>query len=137
MVRVYRPHTEREEFANGGGMWRSVSGPDRIEYIAAAAALMAAPVEFRIAMERALGEWPNSCEVALTADGNNQRAWLGHAGCFLATGSPEETTRLGWHTLDEVEQRAANAAADEVIAIWRASHRPTVDHRQIRMEVDA
>jgi len=51
----------------------------------------------------------------------NQRAWIGHAGCFLATGSPEETTRLGWHELDDGEQYGANAAADAVIAEWVAA----------------
>jgi hypothetical protein len=117
--RVYRPWTECEEFADGGGMWRIVTGPGRQGFIDAAGALMADPDAFRLSMRRALREWPNSVETALSAQGNNQRAWMGHAGCYLATGSPEETTRLGWHTLTDDQQRAANAAADDVIALWR------------------
>jgi hypothetical protein len=74
--------------------------------------------EFKRAMRRALNEWPKSCAVAMTTPGLNKRAWIGHAGCYLATGSPEETTRLGWHDLDDDQQRKANAAADAVIAEW-------------------
>jgi hypothetical protein len=123
--RVYRPWTECEEFADGGGMWRTATGPDRERFITASGMLMADPEAFRVAMRRALREWPNSVETALSAPGNNQRAWMGHAGCYLATGSPEETTRLGWHTLDDDQQRAANAAADDVIALWQATRTAT------------
>ncbi len=119
MTRVYYPYTECEEFANGGGMWRQVTGHARDAYVQAAAGLMAEPDVFERAMIRALDEWPKSCETNLTGQGNNQRAWLGHAGCYLAVESPEELTRLGWHQLDAVQQLAANAAADRVIAEWR------------------
>jgi hypothetical protein len=79
---------------------------------------MADPPRFADAMRSALTKWPKSVEVALTTPGLNHKAWLGHAGCFLATGSPEETTRLGWHELDDAEQFAANLAAETVIAEW-------------------
>lgn len=128
MRRVYHPHTEREECANGGGMWKTVTGTSmRGHYVAAAAQLMANPDRFKAAMRKALREWPQSCAHNLTADSNNQRAWLGHAGCYLATGSPEECTRLGWHTLNDDQQRAANAAADDVIALWRRRYQVNRD----------
>ena len=92
--------------------------------IDAAAVLMANPDAFCAAMRRALSEWPRSVSVALTTPGLNKRAWLGHAGCYLATGSPEETTRLGWHQLDDPEQYVANAAADRVISEWRQANQP-------------
>lgn len=119
MPRVYHPYTKMEECANGGGMWRNITGRSRDEYIRAAAAIMASPERFKEAMTEALSKWPNSCETNLTAEANNQRAWLGHAGCYLASGSPEECTRLGWHSLNDDQQRAANTAADEIIALWR------------------
>lgn len=122
MRRIYHPYTDLEECANGGGMWRAVHGDRRQWYITAAAQLMIDPDRFKAAMRQALRDWPHSCEANLTAQSNNQRAWLGHAGCYLAVGSPEECTRLGWHTLTDDQQWAANAAADEIIALWQRRH---------------
>lgn len=119
------PWGSLEEFFPNGGMWQIPSAHKREYFIHAAADLMANPVAFHAAMRQALTKWPNSCENAFTTPGLNHRAWIGHAGCFLATGSPEETTRLGWHELDDGEQYGANAAADDVIAEWRRLQRPT------------
>jgi hypothetical protein len=93
---------------------------------------MSNPAAFADSMRVALKRWPRSVAVALTTPGLNQRAWLGHAGCFLATGSPEEATRLGWHELDDAEQWAANDAADCVIAEWHKANDPAT-HEQIGM----
>ncbi len=99
--RVHYPWNQREEFADGGGMWRQVTrAEDQRFHAERAALLMANPDRFRSAMRKALTQWPRSCETSLTATNNNQRAWLGHAGCWLEVGSPEECTRLGWHQLD-------------------------------------
>lgn len=117
MRRVYRHYLEREE-CQKAGMWRNVSQRERDAYALVTADLMAIPTAFEAAMLRALEEWPNSCETNLTATSMNQRAWLGHAGCFLATGSPEDATRLGWHRLDAGQQWHANNAADLVIREW-------------------
>lgn len=120
--RKYFSYLDLEEYEGGVGMWRVVAGVStRATHVDAASALMANPGKFADAMRIALRKWPNSCINAFTTEGNNQRAWLGHAGCYLATGSPEETTRLAWHTLDPAEQFAANDAADRVIAEWRAA----------------
>lgn len=100
-------------------MWRIVSGPRRQEYIDASAGLMREPKRFADAMRQALHDWPRSCVVNLLTPSKNQRAWLGHAGCFLATGSPEECTRIGWHTLNDAQQHKANLAADIVLREWR------------------
>jgi hypothetical protein len=118
MKRVYHHHDDREECASDA-MWRNVSTRERDAFALVTAELMAFPDQFEAAMLRALDEWPLSCEANLTASAMNQRAWLGHAGCFLATGSPEDATRLGWHHLDSYQQVQANAAADRAIAIWR------------------
>lgn len=107
-----------EEYHPDGGMWRTAPLREAEALRAAAAELMRDVTEFKRAMRTALTNWPRSCAVAMTTPGLNKRAWLGHAGCYLATGSPEETTRLGWHDLDDHQQRVANAAADAVIAEW-------------------
>ena len=114
--RQHYPWGDMEEYKPDGGMWAIPRADKRDAHIADSARLMADPPSFCDAMRKALSEWPRSVSVALTTPGLNHRAWMGHAGCYLGVGSPEETTRLGWHTLDEAQQRAANAAADVVIA---------------------
>lgn len=114
--RVFHPYHKLEEFH--AGMWRIVRGVARKDYIAASAELMKSPHDFKDAMLRALDEWPISCEANLTAESVNRIAWLGHAGCCIATGSPEEATRVGWHTLEPDEQDEANRVADEVVQIF-------------------
>lgn len=111
---------ELEEYHPAGGMWSTAPLHSRADFIAASANLMRDPEAFFASMTRATAEWPKSAEQALTTPSLNQRAWLGYAGCYLATGSPEETTRLGWHELNDDEQRAANQAADDAIAAWHA-----------------
>lgn len=117
-VRFCHPWYELEEYQPDGGMWRIPVTSQREGFIEATAKLMAEPQKFLKAMLRALDEWPKSCDVALTTPGLNRRAWIGHAGCYLATESPEETTRLGWHRLDAAEQWAANDSADQAIYEW-------------------
>jgi hypothetical protein len=130
--RQFYHHEDLEEYSGGAGMWRTVTGTSVTTYADAAAKLMANPTSFQIAMRRALREWPNSCNAAFTTQGMNWRAWIGHAGCFLATGSPEECTRLGWHQLDEAEQYAANDAADKVIAEWRKA---AIDAHNVQLDL--
>lgn len=105
------------------GMWKIVRGETRRRFIAEAALLMQKSNEFQTAMRRALVEWPNSCENAFSADAINHLAWLGHAGCFLATGSPEEATRCAWHTLTPSEQKEANRVAAIVVDEWFFANR--------------
>ena len=116
MERVYFPHTDLEECRDG--MWKIIGGKAKAVFLQAAANLMRDDAAFEGAMMRAFEEWPNSCLHNLTAEDTNRLAWLGHAGCFLATGSPEENTRCGWHTLTGAEQDAANATAQRVLDAW-------------------
>lgn len=118
--RVFRHYEELEEFQ--AGMWRILRGDARKEKLTAAAALMRDSDAFKAAMLRAIWEWPLSCECAFTADAVNRIAWLGHAGCCIATGSPEEATRAGWHTLDAAEQDEANRVAQEALDTWEAMY---------------
>lgn len=117
---VYYPYWELEE--HKAGMWRAVYGDERHTFSQAAAELMRRPADFRAAMLRAVKEWPKSCEMAMTTPGLNQRAWMGHAGCCIGTGSPEDLTRLGWHMLTREEQDVANRMADEAISEWHRQH---------------
>lgn len=83
---------------------------------------MSTPFEFKVAMARAVQAWPTSAEHNLTAVECNRRAWLGHAGCFVGVGSPEEPTRIGWHQLSGAEQFEADKVAQEVIDEWELSY---------------
>ena len=116
MERQYFHFNDLEEFH--GGMWRIVGGLKKARNALAAAELMRDDTAFEAAMMRALEEWPNSCQHNLTAEDTNRLAWLGHAGCCLAVGSPEENTRTGWHLLTTAQQDAANATAQRVLDAW-------------------
>lgn len=118
MSRQYFHYEQLEEFQQG--MWRIVRGEQRIANATAAANLMRDAKAFKAAMYRAVRDWPNSCLHNLTAEAVNKIAWLGHAGCCLGVGSPEENTRIGWHMLSGPEQDSANAAALEVLNYWES-----------------
>lgn len=128
------PWQEMEEYHPDGGMWAIPKPGDRQRFADASEQLMADFPRFTSAMRRALFEWPRSVMVALGTPGMNHRAWLGHAGCFLATGSPEESTRIGWHQLDTGEQFGANAAADLVIIEWHRNQATRSDAPQFIFE---
>ena len=116
MKREYFHFNDLEEYHNG--MWRVVGGLTKARNALSAAELMRDSAKFEAAMMRALEEWPNSCRHNLTADDTNRLAWLGHAGCCIAVGSPEENTRTGWHLLKTAEQDEANATAQRVLDAW-------------------
>ena len=123
--RIFHHYEDLEEYH--AGMWRIVRGKERQNNIEAAGDLMRCPEEFKEAMMQALTLWPKSCEANLTSDSINRIAWLGHAGCCIAAGSPEENTRAGWHTLNQAEMDEANRVAGEVLDVWLASYRPKKD----------
>jgi hypothetical protein len=118
--RVYHHYERLEEFRDG--MWRNVRGDERWPLVNAAAALMRDAPAFKTAMLRAVREWPVSCEHNLTASSVNRIAWLGHAGCCLAAQSPEDLTRLAWHTLNQAEQDEANRVAAEALNEWESAY---------------
>lgn len=116
MSRQYFHYQELEEFKEG--MWRIVRGDERKQNALRSAELMRNVSEFERAMFLAVSKWPNSCAHNLTCEAANRIAWLGHAGCLLGCGSPEENTRAGWHMLSKSEQDAANEAANRVLEYW-------------------
>lgn len=129
---MYHHYEDLEEYH--AGMWRIVRGKSRRKYIEAAADLMRCPDEFKLAMQEATKNWKKSCEANLTAENVNRIAWLGHAGCCISTESPEDCTRLGWHTLNKQEQDEANRAANEVLFDWLLEHPEKID--QITLDFD-
>lgn len=124
MKRLYHHYEKWEEIQHG--MWRTVTGVERQMLLEKAALLMKNTSAFRLAMMKASLLWKYSCEVHLTG-GYNRQAWIGHAGCCLATGSPEDVTRQAWHTLTQAEQDLANAAADAVLLDWDKRQCQNVD----------
>lgn len=121
LKRVFHHHDKWEDAAHG--MWRrNSSGDERQAFLSKARALMIDTAAFFGAMERVTYEWPYSCEANFTAPGVNKLAWLGHAGCCLATGSSEDVTRQAWHTLNQEQQDAANAAAQLAIDGWETRY---------------
>lgn len=123
LERVFYHYQDLEEFH--AGMWRIVRGSERKRCVDAAATLMKANADFGDAMRQAVRLWPKSCEANLTAEAVNRIAWLGHAGCCVGAQSPEEATRVAWHTLTPQEQDAANRTADEVLQEYLRKHRAT------------
>ncbi len=118
LERQYFHYSELEE--NEAGLWKIVRGEERSRNIVDAAELMRDAGTFEEMMQKAVDEWPKSVLHNLTAESVNRIAWLGHAGCCIALGSPEENTRCAWHTLTNDEQDAANAAAKRVLDRWEA-----------------
>jgi len=120
IARVFHPYTKCEEFS--AGMWKKVTGEVYENFATNAWGLMRNAKSFKSAMAKAVELWPISAEHNLTAIETNRRAWLGHAGCFVGVGSPEEPTRIGWHRLTNREQREADKVAQEVIDAWEEKY---------------
>lgn len=84
---------------------------------------MREPDAFKIACDAVTTEWPNSSMQNLSARCLNRVAWLGQAASYIANGSTEYTTRLGWRMLDEDERLAANDVASKTIEEWEQCQR--------------
>jgi hypothetical protein len=120
LERIYFHYRELEEFQCG--MWRVARGDDRRKYVNAAADLMRDCASFQKWMREALEQWPNSCLHNLSVEAANRLAWLGHAGCCLGVGSPEECTRAAWYYLTDKERDAANIAAAQIVLEWEGGY---------------
>ncbi len=120
MSRVYFHYQDLEEHADG--MWRTLCGVARCEAIQKSSKLLKEPDALASAMLLVLEMWPNSCEYEFTADSLNKIAWLGQAACCLAVGSPEECTRVAWHTLTTGEQTIANKISEIIITGWTTAN---------------
>lgn len=75
---------------------------------------------FRVALERVIAEWPNSCEHYLSNERMNRLAWLGQASLCIAEGIPSRF-RGGYNQLTDDEKRAADLAALDALNEWLKS----------------
>ncbi len=116
--RIYHNFLTLEEYKQG--MWRITRGEERKAFVRRSADLMKRPDDFYRAMVTAISEWPLSCEHNLSAENMNRIAWLGHAGCCVSEGSPEDCTRAGWYYLTDEQMDAANLAAAKALTTWAA-----------------
>ena len=131
MRRVFYHHKDAEDCRLG--MWKKMHGAEREAMFLRVANFMVDTQAFKAAMFRAIVEWPKATEMNLTTTSVNQQAWVGHAACFLAVGSPEEVTRDAWWTLTAIQQRDANRAADEAIAHWKNTYNPSCQNDQLEL----
>lgn len=99
-------------------MWGNIQPKEHDLYAEKCADLMRESDSFEFACLNVLDEWPMSCMHNLSARCMNRMAWLGHAACYLQTGSVEYTTRMGWRLLSKDEQNEANRVAMKVINFW-------------------
>jgi hypothetical protein len=120
MRRIYHPYHVWEEYKFG--MWRSVFGKEREEFLQKAFEFTSDANLYGRWMLRVIEEWPYSCEHNLSCTEMNRQAWIGHAAVCLAIGCPEDITRLAWHQLTIEQQDAANKKADEAIEQWEFKH---------------
>lgn len=72
---------------------------------------------FVAAMQRVIEQWPHSCDQFLSNKAINRVAWMGQAAMCNETGVPS-VFRGGFKLLTPNQQRAANAAAEQMIASW-------------------
>lgn len=120
MKRIWHHFETWEEYH--AGMWRDVQKSDRQEILDAAISFTGDHEKYGSAMLRVIAEWPISCEHNLTDVHQNRLAWVGHAACCLAIGSPEWITRSAWGFLSQDQQDKANAKASEAVKRWVKSH---------------
>lgn len=76
---------------------------------------------FKIALERVLAEWPNSCEHYLSNERMNRIAWLGQAALCIAEGIPSRY-RGGYNQLTDAEKAASDDAALDALNTWLTAH---------------
>lgn len=115
--RVFRHHDQWED--HKAGMY-AVRYDDPAAGAELARVLLADVFALEAAMSAVCREWPVATEVNLTHVTSNRQAWLGQAACCFACGVPDDVTKQGWHRLSGMQQAAANAVADQVIAEWEA-----------------
>lgn len=112
--RVYHPYYKWEEIRFN--MWGEVS--DRRYFLKKAIEFTGDHILYGSFMRRVVGEWPISCENALTDYNINRKAWIGHAACALAIQCPEDITRQAWKELNYEQQYLANKEASRAISSW-------------------
>jgi hypothetical protein len=114
MQQVWHPYTLWEEYHYG--MWRQPPASEMALLLPVAVKFTGDHKLYGKWMMKVLKAWPISTEHNLTNISINRKAWVGHAGCCLATGIPEVVTRKAWGELSQLQQDKANDMARKAIA---------------------
>lgn len=93
-----------------------------VPQVNAAQALLADPERLRLAMKRAVEQWPNAALHQMSNPDQNRRAWLGWAACMVNDLAPANATKIAWSNLSDAQRRAANHSAELVIFDWEREH---------------
>ena len=120
MKRIFHHYQNWEDFQSG--MWRTVSGNERIEFLRKAIEFTGDAKLYGSFMQRVIAEWPFACEHNLTDTSQNRKAWIGHAATCLGIDCPEDVTRLAWAQLTQQQQDEANEQAQQAIEKWEEQH---------------
>lgn len=120
MKRIYHHYETWEDYQ--AGMWRTVSGNEKIDYLRKAIEFTGDAELYGSFMLRVIAEWPFACEHNLTDTTQNRKAWIGHAATCLAIDCPEDITRQAWAQLTQQQQDDANQKAQEAIIKWEKMH---------------
>jgi hypothetical protein len=123
MKRVYYPFWEWEDI----GMWRIVESREKAGFLKTAIEFTGNAKRYGAAMIEVLTAYPIATLHNLTDEGQNRRAWIGHAACYLATQCPEDITREAWGLLTQQQRDEANAVADIAITTWETEHNEKKD----------
>jgi hypothetical protein len=120
LKKIWHHYLKWEDFQNG--MYRTINGQERKEYLDRAIKFTGDHELYGASMLEVVKHWPVSCEQNLSSITMNRQAWIGHAGCCLAIGCPDDITREAWGNLTQEQQDLANAKADEAIALWEVEY---------------
>lgn len=120
MKRIFHPYTEWEDWQSG--MWRSVYGSEKMEFLRRAIEFTGDAALYGSFMRRVIVEWPVACEHNLTDESQNRKAWIGHAATCLAIDCPEDITRSAWAQLTQQQRDDANKQAQDAIDEWVLSY---------------
>jgi hypothetical protein len=130
MKRIYHPYWKWEDLE----MWRKLPSNEENAMLTKAIALTGNHVLYGEWMQKVILDWNNSCQHNLTDTHNNQQAWIGHAACQMAIGSPEYLTRKAWRFLTTEQQDLANQQADKAINDWKNNNRN--ESKQLCLQMD-
>ncbi len=121
MKRVFHKYTNWEECP--AGMWTRHDQKTEADYLRKAIEFTGDAELYGEWMLKVIEAWPISCENSLSNVGMNRKAWVGHAACCLAIGSPEHVTRQAWAKLSWQQQTDANKKAEQAIKQWERNRR--------------
>lgn len=128
--RIYSHYETWEDYHNG--MYNEIKDENVMFRINESMLLLSTPLFLYDAMRAVLEKWENASDFNMSNLSCNRRAWLGQAACSLMIKATESEVRRAWGTLSEIERRAANDIASQVIIeyekkYWRCKHEKGIE----------